>query len=461
MCGIAGYASSKPTSLATSIVLSILIELQHRGQESAGLATVSPDGYIEVRSGRGTVIEALLNGLTVDMSHRDVFGAIAHTRYSTSGGYMDSVPQPIVIGNGDYRFALAVNGTIANYKMLAKTFGIEGNYNDAQVLANVLYRLALEHNRDVIEALKSFSEIAVGGYSVVILTSEPRLVIARDPYGFRPLAYSYNDEEIAVASETAALDVVGYNNWAEVGAGEIISFDGKSLERTHSITATFSPCAFEYVYISRLDSVFNNVNIYTARVQMGYELSKMMPVEADIVVPVPDSGRGAAIGYSRGSGIPLEEGLVINRYLGRGFILPPGLRDVVAKLKYGFIKTAIQGKKVILVDDSIVRGTTMAAIASRLRKYGAKEVHIRISSPPFRYPCFMGIDIASRSELLAWRKMDLVDIASYLNADTVAYNTVENIVKSIGINTLCLACFTGAYPFKGLGVEDLEEMFSR
>ncbi|MEM0371307.1 MAG: amidophosphoribosyltransferase, partial [Ignisphaera sp.] len=207
MCGIAGYASSKPTSLATSIVLSILIELQHRGQESAGLATVSLDGYIEVRSGRGTVIEALLNGLTVDMSHRDVFGAIAHTRYSTSGGYMDSVPQPIVIGNGDYRFALAVNGTIANYKMLAKTFGIEGNYNDAQVLANVLYRLALEHNRDVIEALKSFSEIAVGGYSVVILTSEPRLVIARDPYGFRPLAYSYNDEEIAVASETAALDV--------------------------------------------------------------------------------------------------------------------------------------------------------------------------------------------------------------------------------------------------------------
>ncbi|MEM0371306.1 MAG: phosphoribosyltransferase family protein, partial [Ignisphaera sp.] len=249
--------------------------------------------------------------------------------------------------------------------------------------------------------------------------------------------------------------------WAEVGAGEIISFDGKSLERTHSIPATFSPCAFEYVYISRLDSVFNNVNIYTARVQMGYELSKMMPVEADIVVPVPDSGRGAAIGYSRGSGIPLEEGLVINRYLGRGFILPPGLRDVVAKLKYGFIKTAIQGKKVILVDDSIVRGTTMAAIASRLRKYGAKEVHIRISSPPFRYPCFMGIDVASRSELLAWRKMDLVDIASYLNADTVAYNTVENIVKSIGINTLCLACFTGTYPFKGLGVEDLEEMFSR
>lgn len=461
MCGIAGYASSKLINPPISTTISLLIELQHRGQESVGLASVSLDGHIDIRVGRGTIFEAISNGFNVNENNVNVFGAIAHTRYSTSGGYVDSVPQPIVVGDKNFSIAMAFNGTIANYKQLADMFNISSNFSDSKVFAEIIYKLAIEYGGDVVEALKTFAQIAIGGYSVVILTSEPRLVIAKDPRGFRPLAYSYSGEDIVAASETAALDVLGYNDWSEVAPGEILSFDGRSLEKTYSISATPSPCSFEYIYISRPDSIFNNVNIYTARVKMGYELSKILPVEADIVVPVPDSGRGAAIGFSRGSGISLEEGLVINRYLGRGFILPPGIREIVAKLKYGFIRNSIEGKRIVLVDDSIVRGTTMASIVSKLKNLGAKEVHVRISSPPFKYPCFMGIDVASRKELLAWRKMSLTEIAVFLNADSVAYNSVENVVKAIGTHPLCLACFTGLYPFENLSVDDLENMFSR
>lgn len=465
MCGIAGYASLNNADKALNTVLALLIELLHRGQESTGIAYINDvDGGIRLHTSRGTAFDMLLNHTDLHTVVNIRFGAIGHTRYSTSGGYLDSSPQPKVINGTKLKIALAFNGTIANYKLLIREFGVtdtSGTLNDADVLAHIIYRLALDHKGDVVEALKEVSKLVIGGYSIAVLTSEPRLVLARDPHGFRPLVYSYRDGEFIFASESAALDVLGFNEWVEVPVGGIVSFDGKSIETVYGVIATPAPCAFEYIYISRPDSVFNDINVHEVRVRLGYELAKIAPVEADVVIPVPDSGRGAAIGYSRGSGIPLDEGLVINRYIGRGFIMPPHMREMIARLKYGFIRNTIRGRRIVLVDDSIVRGTTMAAIAAKLKSLGAREVHIRISSPPFMYPCFMGVDVASRGELIAWRSMNIDEIALMLNADSVAFNTVENVKKVVNLPTICMACFTGLYPFRGFTVDELEKMFSR
>uniref|UniRef100_A0A7C2VL44 Amidophosphoribosyltransferase n=1 Tax=Ignisphaera aggregans TaxID=334771 RepID=A0A7C2VL44_9CREN len=462
MCGIAAFATTKKNTSCLGTIISLLIELQHRGQEASGIATVAKDGTAHTYVSKGTIFDLLGMSSLLETMTVDAFGVIGHTRYSTSGGYGDSEAQPIVVGNdSSFRIAVAFNGTIANYKQIAKELGIKNCRSDVTVLSEAIRKLALESGKDVVEALKTLSSIVIGGYSAVVLTSEPRLVIARDPRGFRPLSYAYNGEEFVAASETSALEVLGYDDWVEVPAGGIISYDGKSVEVVTAPGECPTPCAFEYVYIARLDSVFNGVSVYGVRLGLGYELSKRDSAEVDVVVPVPDSGRAAALGYSRGRGVPLEEGLVVNRYLGRGFIMPPGMREIIAKLKYGFVRSAVSEKRVALVDDSIVRGTTMAAIASRLKHIGAREVHVRISSPPFRYPCFMGVDVASRKELLAWRTMNLGDVACMLNADSVAFNNVETLAKVIGLPSACLACFTGRYPFKGLTVDDLENMFSR
>jgi len=461
MCGIAGYVGSGD---AIATIVSLLLELQHRGQESAGIAVASMKmGEIYSLIGKGLVIEALNDsGLSKLYDVGRVFGGIGHVRYTTSGGYMDSQAQPVVIRDGAYTVALAFNGTIANYLQLAKEFGVREFGGDASVLAKVLLRLARELDNDVVEALKVLPSYVVGGYSIAVLTSEPRLVVARDPHGFRPLAISLSDGGLLVSSETSALDAFGAVGWREVLPGEVISYDGHSIEFTKSpISAPISPCIFEYVYFSRPDSIFNGVSVYMARVRMGEELASVAPADGDVVIPVPDSGRAAAIGFSRASGVPLEEGIVVNKYVGRGFIAPPVIRETISKLKYGFVKSSIDGKRVILVDDSIVRGTTVKSIVSKLRSSGAREVHVRIASPPYRYPCFMGIDIASRAELLAWRAASIRDIAKSIEADSVGYNTVDGLLKSVGLPLICHACFTGLYPFKGLSVDDLEKMFIR
>lgn len=462
MCGIAGYMG--PGDVITTI-LSLLIELQHRGQESAGIAVATRGGEIHRIVGRGLVVEALNNEKTLQLRGVDeIVGGIGHVRYSTSGGYLDSQAQPILVGDENFRIAVAFNGTIANFSSIAKLLRIVDADGDAKVLAAFLFRLAKEFGNDVVEALKVLPHYVVGGYSVAVLTSEPRIVVARDPHGFRPLAILHTGSDFYVASETAALDIVTGHlwRWREVLPGEIISYDGSSLEFTKSpISAPISPCVFEYVYFSRPDSVFNGVSIYVSRVRMGEELARAAPAMGDVVVPVPDSGRAAAIGFSRASGLPLEEGIVVNKYVGRGFIAPPRSREIISRLKYGFIKSVVSGKKVVLIDDSIVRGTTMRSIVRRLREAGASEVHVRVASPPFRYPCFMGIDVASREQLLAWRAMSLDEIAKALNADSVGYNTIEGLRRAVGIPLICHACFTGLYPFKGLDADALEKMFIR
>jgi len=460
MCGIAGYAGSENT---ITTLVSLLLELQHRGQESAGIAIATIDGRIHSVVGKGLVIEALSGSeLSKMLEVGSIFGGIGHVRYATSGGYMDSQAQPLLVSSDGYTIAVAFNGTIANYLQLAKEFNLKGVGGDTTVLVHVLLRLAKEFDNDIVEALKVLPNYAIGGYSIAVLTSEARLVAARDPYGFRPLAIAKHGDELYIASETAALDVMGATDWREVLPGEIVSYDGHSLEITRaSISTPISPCIFEYVYFSRPDSIFNGVSVYVARVRMGEELARAAPVSGDIVIPVPDSGRAAAIGFSRASGIPLEEGIVVNKYVGRGFIAPPAIREMISKLKYGFVRGSINMKKVVLVDDSIVRGTTMKSLVNKLRVFGAREVHVRIASPPFRYPCFMGIDIASRAELLAWRAASLIDIARSIDADSVGYNTIEGLLKAVGLPLVCHACFSGLYPFKGLTVDDLEKMFTR
>jgi len=460
MCGIAGYAGSE--NAITTLVL-LLLELQHRGQESAGIAIATADGRIHSIVGKGLVIEAL-NGSELSKLFEvgKVFGGIGHVRYATSGGYMDSQAQPLVVSSNGYTIAVAFNGTIANYLQLAKEFNLRGVGGDATVLTHTLLRLAKELGNDIVEALKVLPSYVIGGYSIVILTSEPRLIAARDPYGFRPLAIAKHGNGLYIASETAALDVLGATDWREVLPGEIVSYDGHSLEITRtSISTPISPCIFEYVYFSRPDSIFNGVSVYVTRVRMGEELARVAPVSGDVVIPVPDSGRAAAIGFSRVSGIPLEESIVVNKYVGRGFIAPPTIRDTISKLKYGFVRGSINMKKVVLVDDSIVRGTTMKSLVNKLRAFGAREVHVRVASSPFKYPCFMGIDIASRAELLAWRAASIIDIAKSIEADSVGYNTIEGLLKAVGLPLVCHACFSGLYPFKGLTVDELEKMFIR
>ncbi|PUA34041.1 MAG: amidophosphoribosyltransferase [Zestosphaera tikiterensis] len=456
MCGIAGYVGKGDVVTA---LLEMLVELQHRGQEHAGIAIATNTHAIERVNGGWNVVEMILNRSRIPRVN-GAFGGVGHVRYSTSGGYLNSVTQPAVVG-GDFKIALAFNGTIANYRALAKEVGIKPE-NDTQAFANVLLKYSIEYGKDVVEALKALASRVVGGYSVIVVTNEPRIVLARDPRGFRPLAYGFNGGEFYAASETAVLDIVGVESWREVRAGEVVSFDGHSLEvMAAQAVGEATPCVFEYVYFSRPDSIFNGVSVYESRVLMGMELAKVAPAEADVVVPIPDSGRAAAIGYSRASGLPMDEGVVANKYIGRGFIMPPTVRDSLSSLKYGFVKKVVNGRRVVLVDDSIVRGTTMKSLVSKLRRFGAREIHVRVASPPFRYPCFMGIDVSSRNELLAWSKMRLEDIAKALGADSIAYNPVECLIRSVGSSAVCTACFTGRYPFKNLTVEDLESMFSR
>ncbi|MEM4498939.1 MAG: amidophosphoribosyltransferase [Sulfolobales archaeon] len=455
MCGIAAFYGPN----ASLITYKLLIELQHRGQESAGISVFS-GARIRTIVRPGYVVPAI--------SLREVYElnsnlAVGHVRYSTTGGYMSqSGAQPVVVGDGRKQISLAFNGNIINYHELSKEFLGTDSSSDSEVLAKLVFEFTKEVG-DVVEAVKNVSTLVKGSYSLVVMTSEPRLVIARDPHGFKPLAYSAYDDFIAVASETAPLESLGMDMWEEVVPGSIISYDGKSLEKTHIPVRveTFTPCVFEYVYFSRPDSIFNGVQIHEARVRMGAYLGSLDSEEVDVVIPVPDSGRSAALGYSMSRKVVIDEGLMRNRYVGRSFIMPPSMRELFADIKYGVVKSVIRSKKVAVIDDSLIRGTTMGRIVRLLRNRGAERVHVRIASPPVRYPCFMGIDFPTKRELIASRLCDVKLIAEVIGADSLLYNTVEGLRWSIGIPSLCLACYTGIYPFADIDIPYLEKTFSR
>lgn len=449
MCGIAAYHGNE----AFTNVIALLIELQHRGQEAWGISYVDGDELITLKK-VGSVI-CSLNDIT---RNPRTTAAIGHVRYSTAGGYLLEGAQPAEI-KGKIHFSLGFNGNIINYLELAKRHGVLKPPGDAIVLAKLIHDLAIEHGNDIVEALKELPHHVIGSYSLVVLTSDSHIIAARDPLGFRSLSMTFNDNKFMVASETAALRAINDGKVHEIAPGEIVIFDEYDLEIARSFTySKRAICAFEYIYFARPDSVINGVSVYHARLNMGRTLAHRAPVDADIVVPIPESSRIAALGYSRESGIPLEEAISITRYLGRSFIMPPCMRDKIASLKYGIITEAVRGKRVVLIDDSIVRGTTLRRLITKIRKAGAKEVHVRIVSPPIRYPCFMGIDMPTHAELAINNAGNFEELAKSINANSLAYNTVENVVHSIGFSDLCLACFTGSYPIH-IEIQHYEKVF--
>lgn len=428
MCGIAAAPTAEE-------VFVLLESLQHRGQESAGIVWVE-NGELKFEGGLGLVKDAIKKFVPKGP-------AIGHVRYSTSGGY--SRIQPVY----NKRIALAFNGNVINFKFL------EHNSSwDAEALLMAITN-EMNKGKDLFEASKEVLAKAKGSYSIVILDKKGRLIVARDPWGFRPLALDFP----YIASETAALEDIG-KNWKEIPENKIIMIEGDTITKESEITEPKIPayCSFEYVYFERPESYFNGVNIHVSRVRMGRILAKEKPAEGDVVIPVPDSGRSAAIGFSRASKIPLDEGLVKNRYMGRSFIMPPGVREKIAMRKYGVVKDVVHGKRVVVVDDSIIRGTTMKRIVKLLKSKGAKEVHVRIASPPVRAPCYMGIDFPSKEELVAFGRSE-EDLARLWDAESVGYLSIEGLRKAIGVRHLCVACFSGIYPFP-ITKEEIDQILS-
>jgi len=460
-CGVLGIYNKIGEDIAKSIYEG-LIALQHRGQESAGIA-VSNGKNIYILKGLGYVSEALRMN---EVSRLNGFVGIGHVRYSTTGESLLNEAQPIIypIDNKN-KFSLAFNGTITNYHILKKGLLEEGykfdTNTDTEVLAAIISRYwRLTH--DYFETLKHVIKILKGAYSLVMLTDKGELYIMRDPLGFKPLVIGYNKKEFIAASESVAIDVLHGKLDRDVNSGEILRIiDGKVSEKYIFKVDRKAHCMFEYIYFSRPDSIINGINVYEVRYRLGEILAELYPVEADIIVPVPDTGVIAALGYSNKSDIPIAMGLIRNPYVGRSFIKPTqSLREFSVQLKMGIARSEMRGKRVILIDDSIVRGTTIKWIVSLLRKADAREVHVRITCPPIKYPCYMGIDFPMRRELIA-SNHSIEEIRKIIGADSLGYMTIEGLIEAIGLgrDNLCLACLTGEYPIEKGEVSILEKVF--
>ncbi|NJE30367.1 amidophosphoribosyltransferase [Thermococcus sp. 18S1] len=416
-----------------------LIALQHRGQESAGISVWRH--RIKTVAGRGLVSEVFRNGEIAKLKSKMV---IAHVRYSTSGSLTET--QPLEASCCGKSIAIAHNGTLTNFLPLRRHYerlGIKFRHSVDSELLGISFLWHLRETGDEFEAMKAVFEEVKGAYSVALLF-DGKILVARDPVGFRPLSYGSGDGHY-FASEDSALRLF-VEEVRDVRPGEVFLLSEDEIESRVVATGGRRGCVFEYIYFARPDSTIDGVNVYTARVRMGEELAKESPANGDVVIAVPDSGRAAALGFSRVSGIPYSEGLIKNRYIGRTFITPGQFyRELKVKLKLSPVREVIDGKSVVLVDDSIVRGTTMKRIVAMLRRAGAREVHVRIASPPIRYPCYMGVDIPTRHELIA-AFGSVEKVRESIGADSLAYLSVDGLKKAVGRKDLCLACLTGEYP---------------
>lgn len=456
-CGVIGVLSAEGRDVALDIYRG-LYALQHRGQESAGIY-VKGDEVRGVK-GLGFVHEALGGRIEGLKGHVGV----GHVRYSTTASSSLDEAQPMMYEWRGRRFAIAFNGTITNFLELRGKLSSMGfkfkTDTDTEVLAALIAHHLSQHG-DYVEALRQCMGELDGAYSMVMLGDDGQLYVARDPLGFKPLCLGLNADEglYVAASETCALDTLNAELVKHVEPGEVVVVSRRGYESYRLARAERrARCMFEFVYFSRPDSQFDGIWIYEARLRIGRELGRRCPVDADVVVPVPDSGRTAALGYSEATGIPLVEGLMKNRYVGRIFIMPGERnRSEMVRVKLNPVKPLIRGKRVVLIDDSIVRGTTMRHIVSMLRSAGAKEVHVRVSCPPIISGCYMGIDFPTKRELVASSR-SVEEVRRVIGADSLEYNSVEGLVKGIGLpeNELCLACLTGVYPLRKVDVEALE-----
>ena len=448
-CGVFGILSNQKENLG-KLVYYGLYALQHRGQESCGIV-VNDDGVFSSYKDLGLVSEVFSRDTLAHLSEGTM--AVGHVRYGTTGGTIRNNCQPIEVNHQKGKMALAHNGNLSNALELRDKLELSGaifhTTSDTETIAYMITRERL--TAPSIEDAVSHAMNALEGAYSLILMSSAKMIAVRDPYGFRPLCYGkMQDGSYVIASESCALTAVGAKFVRDLLPGEILVFSEQGIEsrREHCNTRKQKTCIFEYIYFARPDSVIDKVSVSAARMQAGKILAQKKPAKADVVIGVPDSGLDAALGFSQASGIPYGIGLVKNKYIGRTFISPGEKERLdLVRMKLSPIISAIKGKRVVLIDDSIVRGTTSKQIVNLLREAGAKEIHMRISAPPFLHPCYYGTDIDSEENLIASHHGE-EEIADLIGADSLGYLPLECLHELIGNHAYCDACFSGNYATK-------------
>jgi amidophosphoribosyltransferase len=450
-CGVFGVLCRDPEKDAAPLVYYGLFSLQHRGQESAGIAAVK-DRVIECRKGMGLVGD-VFNPETLTQIQGSA--AVGHVRYSTSGSSVIENAQPFVSRFKLGSIAVAHNGNLTNADVVRELLEDAGigftSTSDSEVIVNLI---AKNYKKGLEKALTDTIKFIKGSYALVVLTDEA-LVGARDPNGIRPLCLGQFPDGWILASESCAIDAVGGQFVRDIDPGELIIINkDQVLSFTFSEKTPRAVCSFEYVYFARPDSVIDQVDVYGARIRAGEILGRESAVVADLVVGVPDSGIPAAIGYGRATGTPFGMGIVKSKYVGRTFIAPSqAVREKAVSVKHNVIQSEVRGKRVVIIDDSIVRGTTSRRLVSILRSAGAREVHIRVCSPPVRFPCYFGIDTRHRKDLIS-NGSSVPELCASLGADSLAFISEEGLLESLdGDGGYCLGCFTGEYPIPVPGEE--------
>jgi amidophosphoribosyltransferase len=441
-CGVFGVYSSQVD--IARLIFFALFALQHRGQESAGIAVTTGNG-IKIHKNTGLVSQVFTEN---DLSQLKGYIGIGHNRYSTTGSSQPANAQPIIVRTEELTLALAHNGNILNTEPLYDELRESGysfnTFTDSEVIGNLILA---SPGKNWEEKLRHAMARLQGAYSLTIMTQD-KLIGVRDPMGVRPLCLGTIDGDWVIASESCALDHIGAQFLRDIEPGEIVIIDQDGMKSFKKESSRKALCIFEYIYFARPDSVIQGRLLYKARQAMGEMLAQEYPVDADLVMGVPDSATAAGNGYANASGIPFCEGVMKNRYVGRTFIEPDQrLRELGVQLKFNPLTEIITGKRLVVVDDSIVRGTTTPHVVSLLRKAGAKEVHLRICAPPIRHPCFLGVDMAREWELIAAHK-SVPEVRDYVGADSLGYLSLDGLIRAVGLprEIFCLACFTGDYP---------------
>ena len=449
-CGIVGIHSLDSSKDVSHLIYYGLYALQHRGQESAGIATHNINFGLNFHCGMGLVTDVFSNALIKSLAGNV---GIGHVRYSTTGQSKIENSQPFFTDLDDGFIAMAHNGDIVNSGSLRDELSKKGyefkSDTDSEVVCYLIKEEA-KNEKDILKVIDSVSQKLIGSYSLVILIND-ELYVLRDPMAMKPLVLGKTGDHFVVASETVAFDVMNAEFIRDLEPGELLYFkdnkvnsyilpSAKGFRKAH--------CMFEYVYFARPDSVIDERSVYDTRLKIGAALYNQYPIDADLVLPVPDSSIPAAIGYARASGIPYGEGLIKNRYVGRTFIMPTQAeREIAVKLKLNPLRHELKGKSVVVIDDSIVRGTTSESLVRILKAAGAKEVHMLIGCPPVIAPCYYGVALATKDELIA-ANLEIEEIRKQLGADTLGYISIESLIDAIGIDgeNLCLGCITEDYP---------------
>ncbi len=436
MCGIIGLVNG---NISQKIYLG-MCSLQHRGQDTCGMLTCDKgDSRFRMHKAEGKAFESF-----TDQSLKNLAGnmGIGHLRYPTVGGGGLNDAQPFVVEN-NMNIGLAHNGNVANFSEIRNNLKTKmKSMCDGELILNYLVD-SMKEERDIFDAVENIMNGINGAYSTLAISPKEGLIVFRDPHAIKPLVLSKN----GAASENVALDIIQEEVIRDVKPGEcVIIDDGEIKESRQLVPKEKRHCMFEWVYFSRPDSTLENISVYETRLKLGRELAKQFNHEVDVVVPVPDTSRTSALGFSEELKVPMREGLIKNRYIARTFIMPSqGTREMMVNVKLNPIIKELRGKRVALVDDSIVRGTTSKKLIKQVRKAGADEVHFVVACPPIKYPCYYGIDMCKKEELLAGNK-NIEEITKELGADSVTYQSIDGLKKSIGTNDLCMACLNADYP---------------